>query len=191
MDTILACDGILVGTVEIPSFNLQRGSRLALAVPAPFGPEWDRLMQVLSGATPHPGMRLDARHAHWIPRARTTGSASAFEKTSVLAVLEARGLAAHNEEITQKSGIFPARPYSELGLTERYLLEIASADASGSDLIIFSTGGLDPRGIKAVARCVENIAPSSIHLFPDGLGEYYRAAIDTGEILRCTHAVGM
>jgi hypothetical protein len=165
---LVACEGITVGSLQVPPFELRAGRLVCLHVPGPAdSADQFHLVQALTGARPLPGLRLFGRVEaampptqpagllglfRRLPRAATWLSRSAGIPAAEAEAIVARLVQATDERVGQL-------PIGHLPMNPRTLLGLEAAWARGADAIVFTTVGIDPRGYRLVFEAVSSRLP--------------------------------
>jgi hypothetical protein len=153
----ISCEGITVGALEIAPFQLRESEWIYLNIPGPSdAEEYDQLVQVLTGQRPVPHLRLAGRVYHadrpvhqagWFGWPRRPRPADWLCQSAGVNRAEAEG-------ITARLGLRPEWRIDQLAANPRAMLGLEAAWARGADVVVFSTSGLDPSGLRAVHEAV-------------------------------------
>lgn len=174
---LLECDGLEVGTVSVPAFQIALGE--IVAVVHPFDDEADgtMLLRLFSGQDASQRVKVHCQVGILDPfHSFPEGKGVSDRPLSNLLV--ERGLC-HPEayEAIVAAGLQPNLTYQDAQLTNRLLLEMNVSLFRGVQLTMFSTSGLDPLGVDRVliearshwAQC------SSLALFHESLASYHES----------------
>ena len=188
MKMLLACDGMCVGDVMVPPFEVFTGDYVGLTIPTDYGIQWAELMQSLGGSRQTSKVHLAGRSSVIGPLGFQPLETT-IESQRLIDVALARGFPRASAETTILSlGLEPERAYSSLQLTPRLLLELRLAWGKGAELVVFSSAGLDPSGILAVAAEVSQVLDqcAAIHTFSAALTQHYESLSSFVKLVRCT-----
>jgi hypothetical protein len=158
---LIDCEGITVGPLLVPRFQLGNEDLLCLHLPGPcFSREEDQLVQALAGKRPVPGLRVCGRvwPAVWtaFPPVSRAGLIGLFHRPRPVDWL-CRVSGISREEaaaIVARLGLRPDWRICQLAGDPRALLGLEAAWAGGAEAILFTTAGLDPLGRRAVFQAV-------------------------------------
>ena len=183
MTTLLTCDGIRVGDSQIPPFTISKTEHVGLALPADYRIEWNDLSRSLAGISPMPQIRVAARSSLIIP-----GEIQGTEQSTILDILTARGVPPRAAETAVAAfGLESDDLYFSLQWTPRLVLELRIARELNVELVIFSSGGLDPLGLRAANAEIAKLLPQGavIDLFTTNLIQHYESEFSFTKVIRC------
>jgi hypothetical protein len=175
MDSILLSSaGFTVGPLHIPAFQLRVGEGVCLHMPdAMDSPAVEQLIRILIGERAMPGVLCDGR-SRWAASVRNL-------RHGLLGLFRPMRVA---DWLSRIAGITPAQTRAilhelsadgrndrldQLAGTSRVVLSVEAAWLAGTQVVVFTTAGLDPPGKEAVYQVVSSHFPywSAIHLsFP-------------------------
>lgn len=187
MTTILICDGTRVGRVAVPEFAISIGEYIGIADPTTSSAERFDLMQVLGGVRRTAEIRITGTSSVVAPPG-CERSLHAKASPTITDIAISKGIPkALAERAIAHLGLSPELPYANLQLTSRLRLELKLAWAQREQLVVFSTCGLDPSGVAAVAKDVLNMLQdsSAIHVFSEALIDFYQSIDVFSRVLRC------
>jgi hypothetical protein len=187
MKTLITCDGICIGDAFIPPFEVFTAEYVGLANPTDYGVQWNDLMQALGGLCPTAEVHIAGRSAVITPPGFQPLE-QAVELQMIIDVAVARGLPrASAERIIIDLGLEEDHAYGDIQLTPRLLLDLRLAWSQGAELVVFSTAGLDPSGVLAVADEVSKMLGqcSAIHVFSTPLTQHYQSLCSFSKVVRC------
>lgn len=153
----MVCDGITVGSLRVPPFQLGGGDLLCLHLPCPaFSREEKQVAHALTGKRPLPGLRISGRVTLAFPPVVRAGLLGLFHRPLAVDWLRrASGISdLEAGAILLRLGIRAGARVGELPGTPRTLLGLEAAWAGAADALVFLTAGLDPLGRRAVFEAV-------------------------------------
>jgi|SRR5579884_2816207 len=150
----LECDGLRVGDCSVPPFRVGAGRSVCLHVPLPSPAWWDRLVPLLTGKRAHPALRFFGSVASLdrpMPRRHWWGR---LHDPSVRDWLVAeKGLTpAEASSVLGRVGLPGDIRIGRVGWNERTLLALEACLLRPADLLVFDTGGNDPRGVSSILQ---------------------------------------
>lgn len=152
----IQCDGITVAGMEVPPFELRSGEMVCLHMPCLPSPAWDEFVEAITGKKKIAGLRIEGQ-VRWAERAQPRrGLAALFRQPYAEDWLQA---AAHisapdARALVTSLGLPLRQKLGSLGGNWRLLLALEAAYACKVDVIVYSTAGCDPMGVKAVHESV-------------------------------------
>jgi hypothetical protein len=153
----LSCEGITVGALVIPPFQLGEGEWICLHIPGSSdAEEYDQLVQVLTGQRPVSHLRHTGRVVHADRPFHRAGWFGWLRRVYPVDWLcQSAGVdRAEAEAITARLGLRPEWHIDQLAANPRALLGLEAAWARGAEVVVFSTSGLDPSGLRSVYEAV-------------------------------------
>ncbi len=190
--SLLTCEGIAVGPIQLPLFQVKVGDYVCLHMPCPaFFAEEDLLIQVLTDQRPAAGLHLLGRVLWADPiwgkaglrgfwqrlKWQVTGSPTALVWLCRAGRLTPADALARLERL----GINPHWRLSQMARNPKTLLGLEAAWARGAQLVVFSLTGCDPRGVVEARREV------SSHLGHGAAIELSFAFFQGGQLRRDCH----
>jgi len=185
MRTLLNCDGMRVANSLIPPFIVSTGEHVGVAIPADYGIDANVLMQSFAGLQPTSDIQVVARTPIVIPRGCQYDG---LDHLRTLDALLERGVSrAIAEQALTALDLQPNDVYGSLQLTPRMILDMRVARDQGSELVVFSSGGLDPLGISAVmAEATQLLSQGAlVHLVSAALIQRNESEIAFSKLVRC------
>jgi hypothetical protein len=160
MDDIrLICDGLIIGSLVLPPFELRAGQLVTLQLPAPHdAADEQSLRSALSGTVVHAEVHVRCRVISADAAVPPRGPFAAL-RTSAVDWLARHGRISRPdaERVIRQTRICePTDRVSNLAMTPRTTLGVLAAWATGAEAIIYSTSGLDPLGARAVQQLVRD-----------------------------------
>lgn len=146
------CDGITVGGMEVPPFLLRSGEIICLHMPClMFSTHLDEFLRAITGKRAIPGLRLNGKVCWAEPSRGMTGLLGRFYQPRAEDWLRRAGRISRAEAqaIVTRIGLPLGLRLSQLGGNWRLLLSIEAAWAGKTDVIVFSSSGCDPTGIRS------------------------------------------
>lgn len=174
----LSCTGFQVGNVTIPPFECLDNELLGLVIPIPYGETWYEIQQFIAGVHQSPSVEMFTK-AELVEPLRKEEFLS-----SVKEYIEEAGLSNKSiDNLMKNIGLKPDGLYHELQFTPKLLLDLQIAREQGAKLVIFSTAGLDPKGILTVINSLShhlnqcsaiNFISASLLSDHEAMGKYSR-----------------
>jgi hypothetical protein len=161
MDSVkLACHGVKVGPYFLPPFCLHAAEAVCLHVPfRSFSGEEKEFIKVLTGTVPIAGLELHGL-ASWADSVSLAKRRFRFlfREPTVAEWLHQTAGFTRDEALgfTERLGWRADWRVSALAGTHRTLLALELAYARGCEVILFSTSGLDPTGIRTAHELVSS-----------------------------------
>jgi hypothetical protein len=153
----LSCDGVAVGGLTIPPFQLRGGEVACLHLPVLSWQEEAQLVQALTGEHPVSGIHRFGRVC-WARPARNMrrGLFGLFRPGRAVDWLRrSAGVSrAEAEAVVERLGLRREWRVCQLAGNPRLLLGLEAAWARGADVVVFSTVGCDPAGVRAAFEAV-------------------------------------
>jgi hypothetical protein len=185
-DLVLRCSGTTCGGVVVPAFELSQGSSYGISVPTGFGEDWTSLMKTLSGEIKNPNVQLFQSGVTVCPQ---LGCKQFGDDANVGDSLKSLGFSATDyDAINAKGRVVASTTIDELPATPKLLINLLGALRTPNRLIVFTTAGLDPLGIKAANRLIAMSEVTGLHLFATSLSSFYRQSAMFDEVVECTDA---
>ncbi len=166
-DNRIESRGFAIGRWWIPPFSAGRGECVVLHLPAESDADRDGILACLRGAEPVANLVVPARVAvagmalgpvgwrRWL-----------LDPTPFDWLRKETNVSADSiHEILRDLRIEPQMPLSRLAGTPRMLLGLAAALAGKPDMLVFSTAGLDPCGVRQVENFVAAHLPEFIGIY--------------------------
>lgn len=179
----LQCRGITCCSVVVPKFNLAHKSVVGISIPIPVGDGWLQLMKTLSGEVEHPDIELLRTGVSVIPQ---LGIHRVNSSLKVGDALQSLGYGKSDYGLIHAgSGITFRNSVRQLPATSRLLIEILSATERPDTILVFSTCGLDPVGVKTTIQFVVDSGRSALHVFSNTLCSAYVALGMYDEVVKC------
>ena len=184
MERLFACDGMCLGDVHVPPFEVFKGDHVGIANPADYGVQWHDLMQVLGGVRKLPEVHIAAQStlisAGFQPLEQLTGSPAIMDVAQ-----GERSSQTSAERVITSLGFDPAR-HLHLPLTPRLLLDLRLAWYRGARLVV-PTAGLDPAGMLAVgSEVAKMLGPIGCsHVFSASLIQDYESSGSLDKVIHC------
>ncbi len=174
----MSCEGVTIGSVEIPRFQLRLGEFVCLHLPGPLSSEEEKQsILVLTGRRPVSGLRLFGRTC-WAQRPASRGGLfEFFQRPRAVDWLQRAGdvSRAQARAIVERLGLRPDWRISQLAANPSTLLGLEASWARGAEVVVFSTSGCDPLGKRAIYEAVTSRLDrcAAIHLsHPNTKGEW-------------------
>jgi hypothetical protein len=148
-DLYLTCEGITVGGIGIPAFELRRGDFICLHMPCLCdSKEANLVVQALTGKEQVSGLQADGVVAQACPARGRAGLVGLFYHPRAVNWLRrtARIPLATAQATVARLGIGTEGRVPRLDWLSRNMLGLEAAWLSGADVVIFTTVGLDPLG---------------------------------------------
>lgn len=156
----IECDGIQVGSLWVPPFDLVAGQLLCLHLPVPhWSPDQEMLVEFLISGQAVPGLRRHGRVVHAAgPTSTRAGLLGGFRQLRPDEWLrrEAGISRPGAEAIVQRLQLPPTTLLCRLAGNPRLLLALEAAWARGAEAVVFTTAGCDPLGVRAAYAAVES-----------------------------------
>jgi hypothetical protein len=155
----LSCDGMIIGSLVIPPFQLKAGEFICLHLPGPAGSKEEvQLIQILTGKSSVSGLRLFGRVLYASPATDRRGFFRFLRPLRPADWLRQSAGISRQEAgaIVARLGIKQEWHLSQLASNPSTLLGLEAAWAQGAEVILFSTSGCDPSGIRAVFNSVSS-----------------------------------
>jgi hypothetical protein len=152
----VACEGVSIGSLWLPPFQLRTGELMCFHLPSQSFPEQE-FLQILASRRLVPGFHVSGRVTLARPAANVTrGLFGLFRQASVVDWLCQATHLGRSEalSIVMQLGLRPEWRVSHLACNPKTLLGLAAALAGSPDVIVFSTSGCDPTGIQAAFELV-------------------------------------
>ena len=149
----LSCDGMIIGSLVIPPFQLKAGEFICLHLPGPAGSKEEvQLIQILTGKRSVSDVHLSGRVLYASPATDRRGVFRFLRPLRPADWLHQIGGISPQEAsaIVARLGIKPEWRLSQLARNPSTLLGLEAAWARGAEVILFSTTGCDPSGKRAV-----------------------------------------
>lgn len=147
-----------MGRFFLPPFHLRLGGALCLHVSFPcFSPEEAKFVRSLTADDRVPGLHGQGPIA-WAAPVPPAGRGLLFREPTVMEWLRdaARLPPAEAQAFVVRHRLQPAWKISSLAGTPNILLALESAHARGCEMVLYSTAGLDPLGIREVHEVVSS-----------------------------------
>lgn len=174
---LLECAGLESRTLNVPAFQVSLGEVVAVIEPTYDGEETISLMELLSGWAATQGVEAHCKTAIVHPFLCCAQYEEMIDRP-LPDLLHANGLtAAEANEVIVAAGLQPDYTYGQVQLTNRLLLDIRIAVLRGVQLVVLSTGGLDPLGVDRVLTEARSSRTqcSSLALFHESLASYHES----------------
>lgn len=168
--------GNRIGQVVVPSFRARVGDFVAVICPIDFGVRWLEIMHELTGMPRLSGTLIDSTACVVAPQ---------FEQAALKSSSLAEVFGADNERpfsnVFCDLGLSGDTIYGALQLTQQLRFRVRLEFLRGAKLILFTTAGLDPRGIAAVHSevrahlgqwCAVEVVHASLLPFYQGIERY-------------------
>jgi len=159
---LLACEGVSIGTLWLPPFELKAGEAICLHMPSQVSQADQESMQdALTGKQILPGLRLYGKVV-WAKPATNPRNFFGLLRIGRLTQprpadwlsREAGVLSAEANAIVTRLGLQPEWKLCQLAYNPRTLLGLEAAWARGANVVLFSARGCDPVGIQQVQQAV-------------------------------------
>jgi hypothetical protein len=140
----LSCEGVLIGSIWIPPFQLNTGEAACLHMPClAWSREESEIVQALTGERPVPGLRLLGRVRWADPPRSTTGWRRWFSQSKAATWLRRAAPITHAQSLATvaRLGLRPEWRISQLSGNLQLLLALEAAWAQGAEVVVFSTVG--------------------------------------------------
>ena len=175
------------GTWSCLNFLIGAGDLIALVVPLAYGPLRDDFVRDLVGvqspfASPERQGCQRRPHIVCVPPGWSASGTVRDELT-------ARGIAIDEaDRIAVATGVSATAPWKELAWTDRILLGLRVADALQAELIVFSTSGCDPTGVRKIADTLRKcIRRSAVDVISPSLSDVYGSLGVHNKFVKCVH----
>jgi hypothetical protein len=163
-----SCEGITVGEIWIPPFQLRVGEVACLHMPSPrLVAEKDDLLKAFTGRRSLPGLHLHGKVEYAEPPPSRAGVLGFF-RSSRPADLLRQSTGVSREEaarVVARLGLKPEWRVNQLAMNPKTLLGLEVAWARGADVVVFSTVGCDPLGVQTVFREVASRVKNGAGLY--------------------------
>jgi hypothetical protein len=153
----LACSGILIGSLQVPPFQLSLGDLICLHMPGLSGaPETEPLVGALTGQEPTPGLQVFGRVRLASPAPFRAGLFGLWHRPRPAAWLRSfAGLSLEQAgAVVARLGLNARWRICEISATARLLLGLEATWARGAEAIVFTAIGLDCLGRRTIFDAV-------------------------------------
>ncbi len=165
---LIVCDGIDLGTLRLPPFQVRQGESLCLHLPEGRSYPDVVLGDILTGKRPTPGYVCPARVEEARPTESPRGFRRLFARPSVATWLKHTGRMSRKaaRAVVERLGWKQEWVISQLGGNMRKRIALEAAWARGAQVVVFDTRGCDPNGYREIFTAVGERLSScaAIHL---------------------------
>ena len=156
--------GFSVGRWCFPAFSLRRGECITLCLPKEARVDGDRMIACLTGAEPVAGLKIRGPVVFAAPATPPSGWRRWFHDPTPFHWLRTNSTLSDDaiRSFLREHGMDPPYPLSRYAGNPRTFLGLAAAYAHKPDVVVFSTSGLDPSGVRETHRIVtQHLSESS------------------------------
>ena len=157
MKTLLECDGIFLDELFIPAFRLKTGEVLCWTLPGPIDWEWEELLVRRLTGSHSESVRLFGKVFMvdpwtWSVKGFWQRLRSRFHRPLVVNKLAKEAGITKDQAgiLAQRHGVSTKDRLWGISQNPRVLLALEIAWARRADVVVFSTSGCDPIGIRAI-----------------------------------------
>ena len=156
----MICTGFRVGDIVVPPFQVDAAEYVALMVPSPYGVSWFRLMNLLTGVDESSSVQVNGVtiKGQFVTPPMYNAAPLVLPLSQYL-----HGLNISEKQTRNLLGLLRLSPelaVEELQLTSRHELDISIMLLRGAELIVTTTAGLDPTGMRKVGHLVTSAFPT-------------------------------
>lgn len=188
---MIHCSKLQINSIIAPPFVVDSGEYIGLAIPCDYGPDWVLLMDYLAGVKSSTSVEISARVASKMPLSTSWGDD--LPKVSIIDYLCGMGLSREEvSHVMSSSRLKPELFVDRLQLTPRLSIDIILAVEQGAQVVIFSTAGLDPKGVRQIGSLVHGTLQrcSAVNLFSDALPPDNESTQHYARIIKCLAVEG-
>lgn len=183
-EVVFRCSGVTCGGVIFPAFELRKGTMCGISVPTGFGEDWILLMKTLCGEFKTPDVQLLHNGVAICPQ---LGCKQFSDDANVGESLKSLGFSETDYDAISANGRVDATTaVGQLPGTPRLLIDVLRAIVKPDKIVVFTTTGLDPVGIKETNRLVASSGATGLHLFATSLSSFFCQSEMFDEVVECT-----
>ena len=159
--------GFELCSLHFPAFQLCAGEAITLSLPNQAHVDQQEIMQYLTGQRRLSGLSMRAKVVLATPASPSFSLRNWFRSPTPFDWLQKNTHLVNSQirEILAKHGLERNLPLNRYAGTPRALLGLEAAYANGPEIILFSTGGLDPRGRQKIFQTVTENLPKCAAIY--------------------------
>ncbi len=182
MSKRIICSGLIFKGLTVPSFEVSDDEMVGLVIPIDFGCEWYRLMKLLTIQST--GAMSTTRLIY--PLFLDEDCASNTTQAIANYIINMGLTDQEASELISALNLRANDSVATLPLTQRMLLELTIAKYQSVNVVMMSTAGLDPLGIKNVVGIAGTLKKCAIvNIISSALLEYYLSIDDFSRFILC------